>query len=223
MLILLIPLITCVAIAQRPQFISLRAFEYWDSTILCGNDLMTDKLGHMLYTSGCEGKCFVWLNRYQYKNDSLLMEPFDYLLEGFFVEVTKRQGNSKTQTITFLGEEGDTIKYVYDSANLIKLLGRLKPRWAWFNESLQIPRGKYRAIEICQLSQLFGVPAVFWLDKAFDYTLRLNVPSDIFRLYIRGAGNLPNKYLLMQNGKVYFPDDDYEMKIEELNGKRINY
>lgn len=218
------PFFAYTASAQQKGFKSLRAFEYWKGdSLLCGNDLSADSSGFLLFTSGCEAKCVVYLNRYMYKNDTLILEPYDYLLESFFAEVTKVLGNGNLQKITFLGAGGDTVKDNYDSASMVKLLGGLTTKWVTFNDGLQIPRGRYRAIEIWQLSQLFGVPAIFWLESEFDYTITLNVPSDIFKYIIKGSGTLHNKYLVMQKGKVYFPEEGHKLKIEELNGEHVKY
>jgi hypothetical protein len=88
---------------------------------------------------------------------------------------------------------------------------------------LKIERGKYWALEILQLSKLFGTPAIFWIGKDLNYTIRLNVPSHIFDFVIKKSGTLPDNYITEREGKYLHFAKGYEITINEVNGKVVNY
>ena len=94
-----------------------------------------------------------------------------------------------------------------------------KSNWAFFSNNLEVPRGKYRAVEIMQLSWLYGVPAVLWLNSSFDYTVQFNVPSEVFGYEILESGTLPDKYLVIKNKTIYPGNSKEGIKITFRDGE----
>jgi len=219
---ILIFLFVCIiysACAQKEKFIQLRAFKYWKDNHLCGDELNTDTLGNIWFTQGCENRVHMEMGRYTYKNDTLLIDTFHHGFENLFVTIKKTPRKGKMQTVKFETSNGYPIVAHYDSTHVFRLTGYKDTDWFYFESSLKLERGKYKAIQLWIVNKLFNTEKSFWLEDKFDYTLTLNLSSNIFESKIESLDNMKTKYLLVRDDYIFFPENENKLAIQEFNGK----
>jgi hypothetical protein len=102
---------------------------------------------------------------------------------------------------------------------MIQLIGSRKDKWINQTGSniLTLPRGQFKGIAIQQIETIFGVPIVFWLQAAYDYRIKINIPAWVLNNYIFSCTTLPDKYLLLEKDQIRFPKEKRTMKITALH------
>ena len=219
---LLTQFLVVAVLGQQKSNLLLNAVRDWPQTNMpCGDLLFADTLGFLCYTSGCEAHVAVCINRYKLKGDTIEIKPFDFLSEEVFLEIIKTPANGPVQTVEFYGAEGEAFKGSIDSSFMIQLIDGRKEKWIDQTGSnmLKITRNQFAGIAIQQLEKIFGVPVVFWINKEYDYRIKINIPARVLNDFIISCGNLHDKYLLMEKGSILFPGGHTKMKIVTRSGE----
>lgn len=180
---------------------------------LCGEDLQTDSLRFFAMLSGCERNVHLLIGKYSFRNDSFLINPFDFIREDAFSAIYKWKSSDPVQTIRFLSADHQPLKG-RDSSWMVRCFGGRKEKTldCSNNGVVTIRRGKYDGMELLQLSKIFGGPIVLFLDARFDYEVVVNQPAVSMSRYIKGATAIGGKAFI-RDGCLYFEDDPEGLRI----------
>lgn len=199
-------LLLLISMAGRSQKNIIAQRNWTETNIPCNDYLSADSLGYLYFISGCEAKVHVLINRYIIRGDTIKVMPFDFLAEEVFLDVIKIPSDSPVQQIALYGADGKPVVGSLDSTSLMRLISGKKDKLVdqTANNTLKIPRGQYRGVELLQLQKIFGVPIVFWLEKNYDYRVRINVPTEVLNNFILTCSNFREKFLLLQKNTISF-------------------
>ncbi len=225
-LLIFLSIIFCPAVfTQNRNNVPLYAFEIRDSSAFCWDWVYADSSGYLYAAKNCGGEISLRMNRYELKTDTIFIEPFDFVAETPFLEIRKTLTHADKQVITFLGSNDVGIYNGMDSSFMLSLFkGRRHILTDQTHKNnLTFKQGQYEGMEIIQLSKIFGVPIILWIKPGFDYVVKLNMPSIVLQSCIGQNMSLNEKYLLIRDGKIIFPNAQVNLPIQNASFMEKDY
>ena len=190
--------------------------QQWDTFALCGQNVTVDTTGFFTMQSGCERNIAVFLGRYIYKSDTFKIQPFDFIREPQFLLIKRIPSNNPTQKIQFFTADYQPIKGV-DSSWVVRLFRRRKSFIVdkTGDEIITIKRKRFDGMELLQMTKLFGLPVVLFLDLRFDYKIVINLPQQAVGRFITGGGSIAGGTGTIKGNALFLNDDKESFKIFE--------
>ena len=188
--------------------------QQWDTFALCGQDITVDTTGFFTMQSGCERDIAVFLGRYTYKNDTFKITPFDFINEPEFLFIKKTPSNNLTQKIQFFTADYQPIEGT-DSSWVIRLFRRKKSFIVdkTGNKIISLKRNSFDGMELLQMTKLFKVPVVLFLDPRFDYKIVINLPQQAVERFIIGGGSIIGGSGIIKGNALFLNNDKESFKI----------
>ncbi len=186
--------------------------------IPCGYYLTLDSSKFIYVNSGCEQHSSFALGRFNMSNDTIYIEPFDFLQESPFVYIKKKASKGKFQKIVFLSVEGKEFEYRHDEEKhpFFAMARNMKDSKRCLNlvsSTLTFLNGSIKVLDIPVLKRIFGVPEPLWIKPGIDYEIKLNVPYDMLQSCLHKVSNFGNIYLLIRQNQIIFPSTGVSIPI----------
>jgi hypothetical protein len=172
--------------------------------VLCGDDLTTDSSHFFSMLSGCERNVHLLVGRYSMIKDTFLVSPFNFVQEGPFARIYKIRSAKPIQTVKFFSANYKPLNG-RDSSWIVRCFKKRKQNFldCSANGIVKVGRGKYDGIELMQLSKIFHLPTVMFLDSRFDYIVIVNLPEAPLKRFITGANAIKGKAFIVKDS-LYF-------------------
>ncbi len=160
----------------------------WKSFPLCGQYITADTTRFYTVKIGCERSISIGLGRYTYKNDTLNITPFNFIEEPPFLMEKKIKSKSAVQSIQFFTADFKPLTGM-DSSWVVRLFKKRKSIVIdkTGDSEISFRRGKYEGMELMQMTKLFHVPIVLFVEPGFNYQVVLNVPKEAVEQFITGG------------------------------------
>lgn len=180
-----------------------------DTFVLCGQNIIADTIGFFIMQSGCERNIGIFLGHYTYQSDTFKIKPFDFIKEPEFLYVKKIISTNPIQKIQFFTADLELLKGV-DSSWVIRLFKRRKSFVVdkTGENIISLKRKQFDGMELLQMTKLFGVPIILFLDHRFDYKIVLNLPKEAVERFIVGGGSIGG--IGVTKDKSFFLNKDTE-------------
>lgn len=183
--------------------------QQWDTFALCGQNIIADTMGFFTMQSGCERNIGVFIGRYKYNNDTFKITPFDFIKEPEFLNVKRIASKSPVQKIQFFTADLQPINGV-DSSWVVRLFRRRKSFVVdkTGQKVITLKRKQYDGMELLQMTKLFRLPVILFLDQRFDCKIVINLPKEAVERFIIGGGSIGGIGIIKDN--FFFLNKDEE-------------
>jgi len=190
---------------------------------LCGEDLMVDTMNYIYLSTGCEQHTYFYFDKCHISNDTIYLDKFDFILNSPFFKIVTTKIKTDIQKITFQSIDGKPMYYRFEHPlspyfAVARTIKNNRKKLILNNSSVSFKNGTIKMMEISLLSRIFGVPITLWLKPGLSYKVIINLPGALLSDYcIHGASNFTEKYLLIKDNKVVFPNKKWQIPISCRN------
>lgn len=150
--------------------------------------------------SGCERNIAIYLGRYTFKNDSFKISAFNFIKEPVFLHIKRIRSTTTLQKIQFFTADFMPLDGT-DSSWVVRFFKGRKStiRDKTGEKIIAFKRKRYDGIELLQMSKIFGLPVILFLDPRYDYRIAINLPKEAVERFIIGGGSIGGTGVIKNN------------------------